>query len=122
MDGWRAAQYRANNVPRIDAQELEAIRTESNQVKIVDVRNPGEYNNAHLTEVPNLPFDLLNQQMPEFPADETTYIHCAGGCRAMIAASILKARGYHNYVDVRGRFNAIKQTNSPIVENVCEGA
>lgn len=122
MDAWTAAQYETDNVPRIDAQELEEIRTESNQVKIVDVRKPGEYNNAHLTDVPNLPLDFINQQMPEFPADETTYIHCAGGYRSMITASILKARGYHNYVDVRGGFNAIKQTNLPIVENVCEGA
>ena len=48
--------------------------------------------------------------MAEFPKNQTMYIHCAGGYRSMIAASILKSRGYDNLVDVAGGFAAILQT------------
>ena len=52
----------------------------------------------------------MNQYMNEFPLDDSFYIHCAGGYRSMIAASILKSRGIHNFTDVKDGFNAIKNT------------
>lgn len=121
IDAWIDAQLETDSVPRIDAEELAEIRSKNENTTIIDVRKPGEYSNAHLPGVPNLPLDFINQQMEEFPSTEPTYIHCAGGYRSMIAASILKARGFHNYVDVRGGFGAIKKTNLPIEENVCKG-
>ncbi|MCZ8215332.1 MAG: rhodanese-like domain-containing protein, partial [Cyclobacteriaceae bacterium] len=42
---------------------------------------------------------------------KTYYIHCAGGYRSVIASSILKARGYHNVVNVRGGYKALCETN-----------
>ena len=48
--------------------------------------------------------------MNEFPLENSFDIHCAGGYRSMIAASILKSRGIHNFADVKDGFNAIKNT------------
>jgi rhodanese-related sulfurtransferase len=47
-------------------------------------------------------------------------MHCAGGYRSMIAASILKARGIHNFKEVDGGFNAIAKTNLPKSDFVCQ--
>ncbi len=121
IDTWITAGFVVDKIKRIDATELAEIRLADEKATIVDVRKPGEYSSAHLPGVPNLPLDFINQQMEEFPTTEPTYIHCAGGYRSMIAASILKGRGYHNYIDVRGGFGAIKKTNLPIEENACTG-
>ena len=54
--------------------------------------------------------DFLNDYIAEFPTDKEFYIHCAGGYRSVIAASILKARGFNKVIDVAGGFAAIKET------------
>jgi rhodanese-related sulfurtransferase len=54
------------------------------------------------------------------PKDKTVYVHCAGGYRSMIFASILRARGYDNLIDVAGGFKVIKETNKfKITDYVC---
>ena len=77
---------------------------------IVDVRRPGEYSAEHLEGVPNIPLDFINERMDAFPKDKTLVLHCAGGYRSMIAASILKARGFHRVKDVIGGYNALSKT------------
>ena len=61
----------------------------------------------------------MNERYDEFPKDEPFYIHCAGGYRSIICASILKGRGIHNIIDVAGGFGAIKCTELPIEESAC---
>jgi len=57
--------------------------------------------------------------LSEFPKEENFYLHCAGGYRSMIAASILKSRGYHNVIDVKGGYAAIKKTRIKTTSYVC---
>jgi rhodanese-related sulfurtransferase len=54
-----------------------------------------------------------------YPKNETFYVHCAGGYRSMIAASILKSRGIHNLIDIQGGFAAIKDAGVETTEYVC---
>jgi rhodanese-related sulfurtransferase len=63
--------------------------------------------------------DLINSHLAEFPKEAPFYLHCAGGYRSMIAASILKARGYHNVINVLGGFSAIKNTGIKTTSYVC---
>ena len=86
---------------------------------VFDVRKPGEYASEHLKVAANTPLDFLNNHLSEFPKDEDFYIHCGGGYRSVIAASILKARGFHNVIDVAGGYAAIKKTTSERTEAVC---
>ena len=65
------------------------------------------------------PLSSLNDHLAEFPQDGEFYVHCAGGYRSMVAASILKARGIHNMIDVHGGYGAIKETNAPKSDYVC---
>jgi rhodanese-related sulfurtransferase len=67
----------------------------------------------------NIPLNEISQRLSEFPKDKHFVLHCAGGYRSMIAASILKQRGFDNFVDVIGGFNEIKLTNLPITDYVC---
>jgi rhodanese-related sulfurtransferase len=64
--------------------------------------------------------DFINQNIASINKNKKYYVHCAGGYRSMIFISILKARGYHNLIDVKGGFKAIKATNKFTLSNyVC---
>ena len=63
--------------------------------------------------------ESVQQKFSIFVNDKPNYVHCAGGYRSVIAASILKARGYNNLVDVAGGFGAIKNTDLPLTDFVC---
>ena len=77
---------------------------------VFDVRKPGEYNAEHIENVQSTPLDFINDHIAEFPTNKDFYLHCAGGYRSVIAASILKARGYSKVIDVAGGYGAIKKT------------
>ncbi len=118
FESWTAVGFETDSIQRISAEELEKL-INNGEKNVIDSRKPGEYNSMHIKDVPNLPLDYINEQIEQYPTKETTYLHCAGGYRSMIAASILKARGYHNIIDVRGGFGAIKNTGLELVSNQC---
>ena len=99
-------------------KELNALK-KLKILKVFDVRKPGEYASEHLLEAHSTPLDFINDHMIEFPNNEPFYLHCAGGYRSAIAASILKSRGIHNLIDVKGGFTAIKNEGMKITEYVC---
>ena len=84
-------------------------------VPVIDVRKASEYEAGHLKGAVLAPLAELNDHLADIPKDKTFYVHCAGGYRSVIAASILKGRGRHNLVDVGGGFKAIKEAEIPIV-------
>ena len=85
----------------------------------MDVRKPTEYQSEHVVGAENQPLDYVNEHMQEIDKDKTYYLHCAGGYRSMIMASILKARGYENLIDVIGGFKAISDTSIDKTAYVC---
>jgi glyoxylase-like metal-dependent hydrolase (beta-lactamase superfamily II)/rhodanese-related sulfurtransferase len=82
---------------------------------IFDLRKQGEYASEHIPFSQNIPLDVINQNMNLLPKVSPFYIHCAGGYRSMIAASILKSRGIHNFIDVKGGLGAIKKTGIALI-------
>jgi glyoxylase-like metal-dependent hydrolase (beta-lactamase superfamily II)/rhodanese-related sulfurtransferase len=105
---WLAEKRDFDTVKRINADELATICTTNPQATVLDVRKKSENYSERLPNAINLPLDDISHSFNELPEAETLYIHCAGGYRSMIFASILKSRGVHNLVDVRGGFGAIK--------------
>lgn len=105
---WKAFGKDTDDLLSVSAEVLEQKIKEG--AKVFDVRKPGEYAAEHIENVPSTPLDFLNDHISEFPSDEDFYLHCAGGYRSVIAASILKARGFHKVIDVAGGYGAIKQT------------
>lgn len=118
IQSWINAGLETDSIERITANTLEALMN-SGEDSVIDVRKPGEYDAAHIAAVPNIPLDFINEHIADFSSEKTTYLHCAGGYRSMIAASILKARGFHNMIDVIGGFGTIKNTGLPIVTQEC---
>jgi len=104
-------------VCQVTTQELESVITET--TLIYDVRKNGEFLSERVLKAKNTPLDDLNHHLNEFPSEEIFYIHCAGGYRSMIAASILKSRGIHNFIDVVGGFAKIKESNIKTTNYVC---
>ena len=80
---------------------------------VIDVRRPTEFQAGHLKNAVNIPLDFMNEHLAEFPKNQPFYMHCAGGFRSMIASSILKARGWENFIEVEGGYTAIVKTAIP---------
>lgn len=115
FDSWKNDGREYDTVNSVSATTLEEILDEADQesqkVPVFDVRKEYEYQKEHVVDVHSTPLDNINDHLAEFPKEEEFYLHCAGGYRSMIAASILKARGYHNLINVAGGFSAIKKTD-----------
>lgn len=95
------------------------IEGKNDSTVLIDVRKPGEYEANHFENVPNIPLDFINEQMDGFPKNTPCILHCAGGYRSMIAASILKSRGFHHIKDVIGGYDALSKTDLPKVQVAC---
>ncbi|MDC1031456.1 MBL fold metallo-hydrolase [Flavobacteriaceae bacterium] len=118
INSWKKAAKTLDTVEGIEVANFKPL-AEKEQLNIFDVRKPGEYLSEHLVNANNTPLDFLNNHMSEFPTEGHFYLHCAGGYRSMIAASILKSRGIHNLIDVRGGFAAIKKGEMKVSDYVC---
>ena len=117
IEAWEASGKETDSVQSIQADAFKGKVEEG--VPVFDVRKETEYSAEHVDKAHLTPLDFLNDHLTEFPSEETFYVHCAGGYRSMIAASILKSRGVHNLVDVAGGFAAIKKAGIPVTDFVC---
>ena len=118
LKAWKKAGKATDSVEGIDTTELKTL-SEKESLTVFDVRKPGEYLSEHLPDAKSTPLDFINEHMNEFPTGTPFYMHCAGGYRSVIAASILKSRGIHNLIDVRGGFGAIKESGMKVSDYVC---
>jgi glyoxylase-like metal-dependent hydrolase (beta-lactamase superfamily II)/rhodanese-related sulfurtransferase len=123
FDTWKNEGLEYDTVNSVSAAMLEEVleeaKEEHDKIPVFDVRKDFEYAAEHIVDVPSTPLDNINEHLSEFPKEEEFYLHCAGGYRSMIAASILKARGYHNVINVAGGFNAIKKTEIETTNYIC---
>ena len=118
LENWKKEGKEAESLESISADQF-AAQVEKDGRKIFDVRKPGEWDTEHLPDAENTSLGELNNHLAEFPKEDKFYIHCAGGYRSVIAASILKSRGIHNMIDVKGGFDAIKKTEMKTSTFVC---
>jgi glyoxylase-like metal-dependent hydrolase (beta-lactamase superfamily II)/rhodanese-related sulfurtransferase len=108
---WEQSGKPVDHIKSIVATEFE--KEYNNNISVLDIRRPGEYETAHIAGVPNHPLDYINDWIGSMKRDGTYYIHCAGGYRSMIAASIMKARGFEQVIDIAGGYGAIAKTALP---------
>ena len=109
FDAWKKSSRDYDSINSISANEFEKkIKDDS---LIIDVRKSSEHNSKKIISSINAPLDDLNRYLKKLPNNQNFYIHCERGYRSMIASSILKSRGIHNLIDVRGGFQSIMKTN-----------
>lgn len=116
FNAWKAAGKDVDTIPSINADTFaDAQRT--GKETVLDVRRNSEYNTEHVVGAQNFPLDFINRNMTEVDRERPYLLHCAGGYRSVIAASILKARGFDRLVNVEGGFKAIKESGKvPMTE------
>ena len=118
IETWKSSGRDLDFIKRIDANQLENQIAENPIV--IDVRKPGEFEAEHLVCAKSIPLDFIYQHIKDFPKNEHFILHCAGGYRSIIAASILKSNGFNDFVDVIGGYSAISKTAAERTSFVCQ--
>jgi len=119
FEAWINAGKEVDTVNRM-APEQFAAKVKIGESTIIDVRKESEYAAEHIEEAFSRPLAFINSWLKDINPQEHFYLHCAGGYRSMVAASILQARGYRNFTEVAGGFNALAQTDVPKTNFVCQ--
>ena len=118
FDTWKAAGEKIDIIVDIEPDELAMDIPHDPKLEVIDVRKPGEFEAGHVKGAVNIPLDTLTDTaiVASIEDDNNLYIHCAGGYRSVIAASLLKRQGYHNLRNVLGGYGKMKNVKKmPIV-------
>ena len=119
FDAWKNAGLETDTVKRISPEEF-ASKVKPGTDMIIDVRKETEYAAEHIEDAYSKPLAYINKWIKDINPKEHFFMHCAGGYRSMIAASILQARGYRNFTEIESGFNAISKTGVPKTNYVCQ--
>lgn len=119
FEAWKAAGKEVDTIKRITAAEFKE-QYEPGKSLVYDVRKETEYASEHIEDAYNRPLASINDWMKDIDPQKHFFMHCAGGYRSMIAASILQARGYRNFTEIEGGYGAISKTDLPRTNFVCQ--
>lgn len=111
FEAWKNAGEKIDMIIDVEADELLMDMPHDPNLVVVDVRKETEFGDGHLKDAVNLPLDEMtdNALLAQFEDNQNLYVHCAGGYRSVIAASLLKRQGIHNLRNVLGGWGKIKQ-------------
>lgn len=115
FETWKNSGNDIDTLETISVEEFKTKALHNSGIHILDVRKPGEWENSHIENAQHFPLDYINKHMAEINKKDTYHVHCRSGNRSTIASSILKARGYHNLVNVIGDFDVLKFSELPVV-------
>lgn len=114
---WKNSGFETESINSISPDEFaEALDSKS---IVVDARKPSEFMAEHVSNAINIPLDTINENFQSIPKGEDFFLHCAGGYRSVIMASILKSRGIHNLINIEKGIGGIKQTNVSCTQFEC---
>ncbi|AEE50218.1 MBL fold metallo-hydrolase [Haliscomenobacter hydrossis] len=120
IEAWKAAGKELDTIESIEADELAARMAAGEVDNLIDVRKPTEFISQHALAAENIPLDYINNNMHKLSPQNTYYLHCGGGYRSMVFASILRARGFENLIDIKGGWKAIEaQANIAKTDFAC---
>jgi hydroxyacylglutathione hydrolase len=120
IEAWKTAGKEVDQIRRVDAIQF-GQEYKPNESVVVDIRREGEYRAEHIEEAYNKPLEVINNWISSIDPQQHFYMHCASGYRSIIAASILKARGYHNFSEIEGGIKAVAvEQSAPLTDYVCQ--
>lgn len=116
---WVAHGYPLDKIESVSAAGFEKKFLKEEVQEALDVRKESEYISEHIVGVENFPLDTIKDNLDKLDPKKEYYVHCGSGYRSLIAASIMKAHGIENVVDIRGGFKDLKETGLTKTEYVC---
>lgn len=116
IEAWKKAGFETDHLDSITPEEFAIHYTDKT---VIDARRKSEFEAEHVEGAVNIPLDYVNEHLTDLPQEATYYLHCAGGYRSVIMASILKARGYHNMINVVKGMAGIRNTTTALTAFVC---
>ncbi|MEO8252897.1 MAG: MBL fold metallo-hydrolase [Flavobacterium sp.] len=119
FEAWKKTDKEIDTINRISAEAFNK-EVKIGESKIIDIRKESEYAAEHVEESYSKPLAYINDWIKDIDPKEPFFLHCAAGYRSMIAASILQARGFRNFTEIEGGFNAIAKTTIPKTDFVCQ--
>jgi hydroxyacylglutathione hydrolase len=96
---------------RTTARELGELLA-NDEVTLIDVRNPGERELGAISGSRHIPLAQLRIRLEEIPPVKPVVVHCAGGWRSSVAASLLRANGFDDVSDLAGGYHAWMQEHA----------
>lgn len=110
FEAWVAAGEKIDMIIDVEADELIMDIPHDPNLVVLDVRKDVEFADGHLADAVHVPLDEMTDvaNIAQFEEGQNVYIHCAGGYRSVIAASLMKRQGVHNIRNVLGGWNKIK--------------
>ena len=115
FEAWKKAGEDVDTIEEVTAEEFAKI-FKNEKVNVLDVRKVSEFNEQHIQGAISFPLDFINQNFSQLDRNKKYYVHCKGGYRSLIAVSILRSRGFEQLVNIRGGFDALKETDLPLSE------
>lgn len=108
---WKASGEEIDMIVDVEADELAMDLPFDDRLVVLDVRKQAEFADGHVKDALNIPLnDLVDPvNMSAIEEDQNVYVHCAGGYRSVIAASMLKRSGIHNVRNVLGGWQKIRE-------------
>lgn len=119
FEAWKKSGKDIDSINRITAAEFQK-QIKIGESKVIDIRKETEYSAEHVAEAYSKPLANINDWIKDINPNEPFFMHCAGGYRSMIASSILQARGFRNFSEIEGGFNAIAKTDIPRTDFICQ--
>jgi glyoxylase-like metal-dependent hydrolase (beta-lactamase superfamily II)/rhodanese-related sulfurtransferase len=116
FETWKKAGEEVDTFEEIEAADFPEVY--SSDTHMLDVRKASEFNAQHVVGAENLPLDFINQHMSRVSKGKKYYMYCASGYRSLVAASILRSRGFDKLVNVKKGFKGLQETGLPMTEYV----
>jgi len=106
FNSWKKNHKKFDSLLSISVDE---ILNKETDYKFYDVRNKSEHLNGHISNTINVPLDNIYSLINYFPKKSSFYVHCESGYRSVIAISILKSKGFHSAINIKGGYSALKK-------------
>ena len=104
------------NPDEVTVQEMKrALDDPGLGIKVLDVRDPDEYEICHVNGVPQIPLGTLPQRFTELDANQQYYVHCKSGLRSLKAVRFLQEQGFKYVKSVKGGISAWSDEIDPSV-------
>jgi hydroxyacylglutathione hydrolase len=114
-DEWQSEIGELERVEQVSVEQV--AETDSDERIVIDVRGTAEWEEGHLPNARHYFLGDLIRKARDLPHDTPIAVHCHGGTRASVAASLLQAQGFSNVANIAGGYRAWTDAKLPVEQN-----